>query len=103
MEHLTRKANKVTTSYQYTFSTELELNNDLIELSIDFTYFPPTRGERERSSGVQLSPDDPAEIEIDKILDSEDNDVTDVILSDYQELLEERAWQYLENLKYSDY
>ena len=33
-------------------------------LSVEYDYYPPTKGKREKGSGVQLEPDDDATIEL---------------------------------------
>lgn len=35
-----------------------------VQLSVGFTYYPPSKGARERGSGVQLEPDEPASVDI---------------------------------------
>lgn len=38
-----------------------------VECMVDFDYSPPCRGARERSSGIQLEPDEPENVEINSI------------------------------------
>ena len=90
-------------SSSYNFEWLLEVGEGEEEYDVHFLYYPPMRGERERSSGLQLSPDAPAEIEITGIFDSAGVDHYGVLFSQYKDKLEEDAWEYLESLRDADY
>lgn len=89
-------------SSNYNFLFNLDDDNDT-EYDVYFTYHPPMRGARERSSGIQLSPDDPAEIEIVSILDEEGVECYSEVYTLHSEKIEEAAWEYLEKLRDRDY
>lgn len=38
-----------------------------VQLSVDYTYYPASRGAREKGSGVQLEPDEPASVDVDDV------------------------------------
>ena len=38
-----------------------------VQLSVDYTYYPPSRGAREKGSGVQLEPDESASVDVDGV------------------------------------
>lgn len=38
-----------------------------VDISVDYGYYPPSIGARERGSGVQLEPDEPAMVEVYEI------------------------------------
>lgn len=48
------------------FSESIIYNGETLEVS--GTYYPATRGAREYGTGLQLEPDEPAEIEIESII-----------------------------------
>lgn len=37
-------------------------------LSVEYDYYPPSRGAREKGSGVQLEPDEPALVELTSVM-----------------------------------
>ena len=43
------------------------ITRDDNELEVNYDYFPASRGQRENGSGVQISPDEPASVELCKI------------------------------------
>jgi len=48
-----------------------------IQLSINYTYYPASRGAREHGTGLQLEPDEPESVDIDNVeLESELGDLT---------------------------
>lgn len=66
-------------------------------MEISFDYSPASKGERERGSGVKLSPDEPAEVEITgvKLLDPEDmyEIITEEVNISFKDALE-AVWEY---------
>ena len=38
-----------------------------VEFDVDYIYHKPYRGARERGSGIQLEPDEPASVELDDV------------------------------------
>ena len=38
-----------------------------VQLSVDYTYYPPSRGAREHGTGLQLEPDEDASVDIDDV------------------------------------
>lgn len=54
-----------------------------VEIEVDYTYWTAHRGAREKGSGVQLEPDEPATVEINE-LTIQNIDVT-ALLVDYEE------------------
>ncbi len=48
------------------------------ELEVSFDYYPPSRGARERGTGLQLEPDEPATFEICEVKLGE-HDVTELV------------------------
>lgn len=58
------------------FEEEVKIHG--VVLTVSGITFPPSRGERDRGTGLLLSPDEPGGIEIDAIMHGED-DVTDLL------------------------
>jgi len=54
-----------------------------VEIEVDYTYYPASHGAREKGSGVQLEPDEPATVEINEMT-IQAIDVT-ALLVDYEE------------------
>lgn len=50
-----------------TYDHILTIDGYEFEATVDYTYYPPCRGARERGTGVPLEPDDPAVVEINSI------------------------------------
>lgn len=90
-------------STNYNFPWTLELSEEDEEYEVYFTYYPASRGSREKISGLLLSPDEPTEITITSIVDSEGKDHYSLLFPLYSEKLEEAAWEYLEKLRAKDY
>lgn len=70
------------------FSESIVYNGEKLEVS--GSYYPASRGMREHGTGLQLEPDEPAEIEIESILYKEIEVFG--LMETAIEIIEERVW-----------
>lgn len=69
---------------------------DDIELTVEYMYFPPSRGSRDSfmgraGAGPQLEPDEPASIEIGKVsVGSDDQDISSMLTDKHITEIEEQ-------------
>ena len=63
-----------------------------LEVTVEYLYTPAIRGKRERY-GVQLEPDEPANIEIESVKDTHGEELIDLLANRILEQLVEEAWE----------
>jgi len=81
----------------YTFTTEIEVEGEEIDIEVEFDYFPAMRGHRDKY-GCPEEPDDPEELEITKVIYVETGfEFQSNEYDRFLEKIEEKAWEYLEN------
>lgn len=69
------------------------------KVEIDYDYTPPCRGERERGTGLQLSPDEEADVEILGVRLVDANDFWEIITEEAlptEDEIIEAFWKYEE-------
>lgn len=70
-EHLGGNRFKIAESTSYTYDAIITdpVTDADIEVTVEYDYHKAARGSRERGSGLQLEPDEPAHIEINSVKD----------------------------------
>lgn len=75
-------------------TSSMDVSHNGLDLTVHYEYYPPCRGARERSSGIQLEPDEPATVEIlslttsDNLIDIFENELDDIATKIHEELQE---------------
>jgi hypothetical protein len=59
-----------------------------VTIDVDYTYYSASRGAREKGSGVQLEPDEPATVEINE-MGIQGIDVTALLVDFEEDIMEE--------------
>lgn len=53
------------------------ITQEEIDVTVEYDYTPPERGERESGTGLQLTPDYPEDLQIISVMDNDGNDYID--------------------------
>lgn len=70
-----------------------------IEVTVEFDYTPPERGERESGTGLQLTPDYPEDVEIISIMDNDGNDYIDKLSKDDLSSIEDTIYKKIDSAR----
>lgn len=72
------------------------------DYDVEFVYYPPMRGSRGQY-GEPLEPDDPEDVEISSVINDDEVDVFEWMYPRYGAVIEEAAWEFVEQLKRGEY
>ena len=73
------------------------LSDDETQVAVRFRYIPFSRGSREKSSGIQLEPDESANVEILSVKTEKGEEIIKKLSSAEIERLEDEAFEYVES------
>lgn len=100
-EHVDGNKFKLNEAALPTISTTIThpVTQEDIEVTVEFDYTPPERGERESGTGLQLTPDYPEDVEIISIMDNDGNDYIDKLSKDDLSSIEDTIYKKIDSAR----
>lgn len=98
-EHVDGNKFKLNEAALPTISTTIThpVTQEDIEVTVEFDYTPPERGERESGTGLQLTPDYPEDVEIISVMDNDGNNYIDKLSKDDLSTIEDTIYKKIDS------